>query len=489
MPELLNLRLRNPYVAALRCQDPFVLLEGSRGTLKTISILDILMARAQAYPGLRWYIWRSSRALLSTTILPSFEQYVIPRWAGVAGMRLMNPGARPTQRSEYVFENGSVFLPIGMDDELRGTSAEGAGGYLAEAIELEESRQAEVLAGMMRQPGIPFHQILVDVNPGAPGHWANHRTEPASDDLRAIEFRVDQLPQDRRFCEVYRAIQRHNNAPAAEPAKRWKRIITTLCDNPFFFDLANWALLPAGLEYLKNLQNLTGHTFLRWVRGLWAAATGTVFPEFSTARNVIRPFAIPEGWPTWCMIDPGYNHPCGVTWETLAPNGKKYTFDEIKGSGIDLDDLVERIRRKAILLTHGYFLDPRGASQHTQVANGKSFQELLAARGIVGNFWPAVAGRQLEASVEAHRQAVKRGEYVVFETCPETIGEHQNWKYKSVKGGVLPVGDDAFEDKNNDCLDGIMGWERLNPTFPLPPPPPRVSIVPQLGTIAPQIQL
>src|SRR6185436_20915825 len=82
---------------------PFVFIESPRGSLKTCSILNLLMGRAYIWPGLRWYIWRSTRTLLSTTVLPSFEEYVLPAWADIQGMRLTNPNARPGQRTEYLF--------------------------------------------------------------------------------------------------------------------------------------------------------------------------------------------------------------------------------------------------------------------------------------------------------------------------------------------------------------------------------------------------
>lgn len=428
-------------------RDPFILVEGPRGTLKTVSHLHLLMSRAAQFPGLKWYIWRSTRALLSTTILPSFEKYVIPVWHTVRGMRLMNPAARPTQRSEYIFENGSVFLPVGMDDVLRGTSSEGAGGYLAEAIELDTRDQATALAGMMREPGIPFHQIIIDVNPGSPGHWANHAAEPVSDTIRSV-----------RNVQDYARLQRHNCTPAANPQKLWKRIVTKIQDNPHFFDLPKWKYTESGAEYLKNLGALSGHLRARWIDGVWQAAEGSVFPEFREEWHVVQPFAIPPDWPQFLGIDFGYDHPCAVVWLTIGPAGTVYVIDEIYRGGMDIPTVASEMKqRNARRNIVAQFADPRDGWKHT-MGQPIPLSQQLADAGL-GHFikWPAARGEGKTAQVENVRRYLSSHRLKVFRTCPHTIQEFQSWSFKRDTKGIQLAGDDQYEDRNNDAMDVIAG--------------------------------
>lgn len=438
--------------------DPFVLVESPRGCLKTCSILHVLMARAAKWPGLRWYIWRSTRALLSTTVLPSFEEYVIPWWADVQGMRLLNPNARPTQRSEYIFSNGSVFLPIGMDDVLRGTSAEGAGGYLAEAIELDRLEQATALVGMMRQPGVPFHQIIVDANPGPPGHWANQIAEDVPAGIRRVESRAD-----------YERLQEHNRKPAADPIHRWKRIIAKIMDNPHYFDADAWQMKPEGEGYLRGLGTMSGHLYKRWVLGDWVSASGSVFPEFSEERNICQPFPWPADWPVYVGYDSGYDHPTAVVFYGISPTGRVFIVDEIHESGQSLDQVAGPIKdRQPKYNIVRMYADPRSVWSRTAMASGVTIADYMLKRHNLHFMrWPAASGKDKENQVEAVRNLIRSEKLplTVFKTCPKTIAEFQSWSFKRTASGDLPAGDDQYEDRNNDSMDAIMGVCASNPRY------------------------
>lgn len=443
-PQRARIEMGQAFLPVIHCRDSFILIESPRGCLKTVSILNILMMRAYQYPGLRWYLWRSTRALLSTTVLPSFEEYVIPAWSRVPGMRLMNPNARPTQRTEYVFENGSVFLPIGLDDVLRGTSSEGAGGYLAEAIELGHRDQAVALVGMMRQPGIPFHQIIIDVNPGPPGHWTNLSAEPVSDELRRVTTRAD-----------YDRLQQHNRTPAKNPKDKWKRVVAKIQDNVHYFDLDNWRLKPAGQKYLNGLGNLNGHLKARWVDGLWRSAEGGVFPEFVESIHVMDEFAIPMEWPQFVGIDPGYDHPCAILWFAVAPNGNVYIVNEQYTGGLSVQQHAENIHRdNKGRNVHATFADPQHAWSRT-AQSPKPIAAQFAEKGIRVRPWPR--STQKQPMVEAVRKLLNERKLKVFRRCVNTISEFGSWAYKRNTKGEQLTGDDQYEDKNNHAMDVVCG--------------------------------
>ncbi len=453
----LEITIGQAFLPIFHCEDPFISIESPRGCLKTCSILHILMSRAARWPGHRWYIWQSTRTLLSTTVLPSFEKYVIPCWSNVRGMRLLNPNARPSQRTEYLFENGSVFTPVGLDDLLRGTSSEGAGGYLAEAVQLHSRDQATALVGMMREPGVPFHQILVDTNPGAPGHWLNTSSEPIDAALRRVVTRED-----------YQRLQRYNATPAQDPINgRWKRIVAKIMDNPFYFDVEAWKMRPAGESYLRGLGTLNGHLHARWVLGEWKAAEGAVFPELSE-RNYCDSFGIHD-WPVVIGYDPGYRHACAVVFYAVAPDGQPFIVDEIYGPGMTLQTVADRIKDK--LNRHRYnvvdwLIDPAG-DQHKQDASGRSIMDQMSAdHGIRFRPWPRAQGAAKQAQVEAVRSwlTAEPPLQIFRDKCPNVIMEMQSWEYKKMADGSMPTGDDAYVDLNNDAIDALCGIVATRPS-------------------------
>jgi hypothetical protein len=449
-PPRLKVTIGQAFLPILHNRDPFIFIESPRGCLKTCSILNILMFRAYRWPGKRWYIWRSTRTLLSTTVLRSFQDYVIPEWSKVRGMRLLNPKAGPSHRTSYEFENGSEVIPIGMDDILRGTSAEAAGGYLAEAIELDNLDQATALVGMMRQPGVPFHQIMVDVNPGPPAHWTNRIAEPIPNELRCVETRAD-----------YDRLQEYNARPAKNPTRRWKRIVAKIQDNPFYFDVDRWELLPPGKAYLNALGVLSGHMYHRWVLGEWKAAEGGVFPEFDETKHVVRPFVVPKTWPCVLAEDPGYDHPTAILLCAIAPNGRKYFVREFVKRQTTVKDDSDVIHvwskdfniRKKLGDPHYMFSANKhnsGVPVSVQMGTlGHSFEHAPAAHN------PAELDAQVQVMRSALLNTLKDGEpeVQVFDTCPALINAYQSWSHKRSAKGEITGSTDRYEEQWKDEMD------------------------------------
>ncbi len=444
-------------------RDKFVLVESPRGCLKTCTILHKLMSRAAQFPGLHWYLWRSNRSLLSTTVLPSFEKYVIPFWHNVRGMRLLNPAARPTQRSEYIFENGSVFIPCGLDEILRGTSSEAAGGYLAEAIELHNSDQATVLSGMMREPGVDYHQIIVDVNPGAPDHWTNHITEQVDNSIRRVRCRED-----------YEILQQHNTTPAVHPIEQWKRIIAKIIDNPFYFDADLWKSKPAGDSFLEGLGVLSPHMKARWIDGEWKAAEGGVFPEFEEEKHVVSDFAIPKDWPVVLACDPGYAHVLAIAIVAVAPNGRLYLIGERVVAQQTIPQhaaWMTQYEKDHAFIIRQKFGDPHDMFKHTLDGNGVSKAEQFAKLG--QRFTPAPSAQnnaQVSDQVELIRTKLVTNlsdgapSMQVFRSCKYMISSFQSWMYKkNTRGELAP--DEQYEEAYKDEMDAVRMIVASGPTF------------------------
>ena len=417
-PSLLpRLHLHGAAAELQRCRAKEILVEGPAGTGKSLACLRKCVLMCEAAP-CRVLLCRASRVSMTESVLVTLERELLPEWHPA---RTGSDVTRAGRRS-YSWPHGAELVVRGLDNTESVMSSEYDLIYVAEATEIT-IEDWERLLSRLRNNVLPFQQAIADCNPGPPAHWLNKRAG----------------------------------------AGKMTRLLSRHVDNP--------SLTP---EYLATLAGLTGHRRARLYEGRWVAAEGGVFPEFDTRKNVVPDFPIPPEWPKWLCVDPGYFHPCGVTWNTLAPNNTEYTIAEIKQAGMGLDALARALFEKNIPVGRSW-CDPAG-KQGRQEASGKSFIDLMAERGVRLTPWPFAAKEAHDTSVANHRQRIIDRRYKVFASCVETIAEHQSWSFKRVRGGEIPAGDDQYEDTNNDLLDGILGGERTNPEFPRQLPqlvPPR----------------
>lgn len=135
-------------------------------------------------------------------------------------------------------------------------------------------------------------------------------------------------------------------------------------------------LIPAKLEdnvigrqndpnYEHRMMRLGSAALVRALRhGDWNVVAGAYFARFS-ARNILRPFDIPEHWQRFVAYDPGYSDPFALTWwavsdgqrvgDTKLPKGaivcyrewigERDTFQpgEIRGLQLGIEETAERI--------------------------------------------------------------------------------------------------------------------------------------------------
>jgi hypothetical protein len=375
-------------------------------------------------------------------------------------------GAHRQNRSEYRLDNGSLFIPVGIDDGLGLFSMACSFAYVAEVIEMEEQTVTDI-AGCLRwiqspeQPTLPpFSQAILDCNPGAPSHWANKRAEPVSDRLRHVTSKDD-----------YARLQQHNQAPAKE--RFWKRIVTKHQDNPGYWDHDNWDYTPLGRSYItEQLEGLRGHLRERWLNGLWRAAEGSVYPMFSAERHVIKPFKIPVGWPFTVGMDPGFDHPCAILWVVVCSNGRLIIVDELYRGGLSVQqhaqDIHELNKGRTVV---SYLGDPHHAFSRTAQST-RSIAEQMKDCGIRMSPWPIASNHaEEEAQVNMVRQLLEKnaggGEPMlqVFDNCVNTIAEFQSWSHVRTPRGEIPPGDDRYEDKNDHAMDVVKGIVASKPRF------------------------
>ncbi len=136
----------------------------------------------------------------------------------------------------------------------------------------------EKVVRCLRLPTVPFHQVLLLTNPGAPSHylyqrWFMEREEGYS----KIEGKI--LPD-----------------------------------------------LPA--SYYKRLAQLKGVYRERYVEGKWTSFEGLVYP-FDPGKHIIPRFEIPKDGKRVLAIDFGFDHPFVCEWWYVNPSDKWYRYREI----------------------------------------------------------------------------------------------------------------------------------------------------------------
>lgn len=188
-------------------------------------------------------------------------------------------------------------------------------------------------------------------NPGGPGHhWVKRRY-------------IDTAPLGWKVTT-----QSYKNPWTQEQVTRDRIFIPSkLQDNKFL-----------GSDYVANLQ-MTGSPNLvkAWLEGDWNVIEGAFFPEFSTEKHVVQPFAIPEHWLRFRSMDWGSASPFSVGWWAVA--GDTHLAGQSHSSGSS-GILCQRIPRGALVrYREWYGADAQGKGlklKAEDIAEGIKIKEL-----------------------------------------------------------------------------------------------------------------
>jgi len=122
-----------------------------------------------------------------------------------------------------------------------------------------------------------------------------------------------------------------------DPAPQGWKVIQTEYTNPFDGSKVtrDRVFIPGkitdhdllGAAYIANLQMSGSPELVRaWLEGDWSVVSGAFFPEFSSERHVVKPFAIPAHWSRIRSMDWGSARPFSVGWYAVADG------DEVEGA-------------------------------------------------------------------------------------------------------------------------------------------------------------
>ena len=302
-------------------KDRELFISGPAGTGKTRGCLEKINWCLEKYPNARGFMARKTRRSLTQSAMVTFEQEVLP-----------NPTWVPFHGGdqEYRYPNGSILYVAGLDDPQKLLSSQWDIGFIPQAEELLEHDWEIVARSRMRNQKMPYAQVIGDCNPGPPEHWILGRK--AAGKAMMLE-------------------SRHQ-------------------DNPLMWNSTTQQWTPWGLEYLADLDALTGALYKRLRLGQWAGAEGTVYEEvWDAAVHVIDRFykdddlakdQVPADWPRYWTVDFGYTNP--FVWKAFAqdPDGRLIMYKEIYKTKRLVEDHARDIVRvtknepkpKAIICDH-----------------------------------------------------------------------------------------------------------------------------------------
>jgi hypothetical protein len=249
---------------------------GARGGGKTFGSLGDWWLHAEAYgPNARGLMLRKARADLKDTIAIATELFG-------------NAAKWITGDAYFQFRNGARLYMAYLENEQDAQSYQ---GWSLTRVYLEEITQFTSLEPMLRLLATlrsPFGikcQMKATCNPGGPSHFA------------VKSMFIDHGP----------------NTIIRDPESGLSRVFipSRVEDNP--------ALLKNDPGYINRLKGVGSPQLVKaWLEGDWDVVEGAFFPEFSKARHVVAPFAIPPQWIKFRSMDWGSASPFSIGWWTVV---------------------------------------------------------------------------------------------------------------------------------------------------------------------------
>lgn len=242
----------------MRCRRPEILIEGPKGTGKTMAVIVKCHLLCQKYQGIRVLWTRYDRTRMNETILSLYEEQVLHK------RRTDESTASRENRRKYTYTNhgGSQIVLGGLEEVDKFMSGEYDIIVVFEGTdEGIKEQMIDDLGGRLDRgqrggtPRIPYNQLIIDCNPREEEHWLNQR---------ANQTRTDEEDPLCGEPRMIRLLSRHEDNPSVTP------------------------------QYLARLRALQGVDRQRNYEGKWCGGSGDMFFDgllISRLRNDARAFA------------------------------------------------------------------------------------------------------------------------------------------------------------------------------------------------------
>jgi hypothetical protein len=291
----------------LLARDATVLISGPAGTGKSVAALQKIHITSLLVPGLVTLLLRQTAVSLGPSTLRTYERFVAAQ--ELASENVVWYGGSSSKPAGYMYKNGSLIIPGGMDKPGKFLSMD------VDRVLIDEANQVsvtavETVATRLRGKAPTYKQMMLLTNPDHPDHHLLKMAEEG----------------------------------------RARHIHSVHADNPYLFG-RDGSVTPAGADYIERLKALTGVRRERYFEGRWVAAEGAVYENWSMADNVIEWFETPrDKFRMIWSVDFGFSNP--FSWQEWAVDhdGRMYLMREIHKT----QTLVEDHAREILRLTGGY---------------------------------------------------------------------------------------------------------------------------------------
>ncbi|MGH7017014.1 MAG: terminase large subunit domain-containing protein, partial [Caulobacteraceae bacterium] len=262
-----------------------VVYGGARGGGKTDAALGDFARHARIWGGAaRGLLVRRTRVALEPTLERARAIF------GPEGANWI------VSRRCFLWPSGAILYCAHLDNDA---DADGYQGHAYTRVYVEEMTQFptsgpidKLKATLRSAAGAPCG-LRATCNPGGAGHaWVKARY-------------IDPGP--------WRIIEERFSSPFDDARLDLDRLFipARLADNP--------ALLSNDPSYVARLQLCGSEALVKaWLEGDWSVAEGAFFDRWSSARNIVEPFVIPEDWTRFRAFDWGYAAPFSVGWWAVA---------------------------------------------------------------------------------------------------------------------------------------------------------------------------
>jgi PBSX family phage terminase large subunit len=402
------------------CRDREILIEGPTRTGKSRGVLEKVLLCMMKWPNARALLLRKTRASMSESVLQTFEDHVLPVGSPIKS------GPKRDQRSNYTLPNESKIIVGGLDNTDRIMSSEYDMIAIFEATECKEE-EVEDLLTRLSNTKMPFRQLILDCNPGAPSHWLNKRAAPAEN--------VDR--------DNYESVQQFNLR--AGDTNHMRRLLSRLEDNPVMYDQSRGEWRKMGEEYRSTIQRIGGVRYKRKVQGIWAATEGMVYPEFPNhivnAGNHRVPDRLPSPALRVCAgLDWGWSDPLAVVIGAECHDSVVRIVEEFYETKVPPDVLAVKLRELMVKWNiELFFCDP-------------ARPELIALMRRYNIPCIAHRVRLIETGIALVESRLNAGYLETYSCCVNLIREVDEYEYAKDKNGntkTVPV------DQNNHTVDAM----------------------------------
>lgn len=406
-----------------------ICLSGPLGTGKTTLILKCIHYLCMTNR-IDVAIARNEKTTLYASIIPTMRNLLRHGFHNTPANPIHTYGGEMRPQEVIYKATGSRIFFTGVDDSDKLFGNEYTIIFLNEARRMNQSSYTDV-AGRLRKGGFLHpktgknngYLLISDTNPDHPEHWLKQR----------------------------------------ERAQQLTMMPTQLHDNALYY--YNDEETEEGRDYRLYLERTyTGFDHDRYVKGLWVAAEGLVYPMFSPATHVrkMHRHDIPPSW-HWCAtLDYGWSVACYVLWAYPPERQSElaWAFKAIYHGELQTDDLWEQIYH----LHHYYQVDYRemtcyadhdpGASaflrkQNLHVVNAKKQDSLMGIDAVKRYLWQKRLVFNEDILAHYPDMSLK-----TRDECINPLEEFGRYHYPEKKVGI-PAKDDEPVPRWNHFLDNV----------------------------------